>query len=247
MSSSPIMPAGPASCSLRRRGSSRPATEAHQTRLRNKSRSEVGGILSLRTPSFASRSETSAPIAIHGAQLGYLSEETAKRRVALPVIAPARQTNDVARRLPATEDIAAASDRGYRRSAIGCTIRSPPASYVILAAVCFCCHLERSEGPWYPPHRRHRPHLLPQAPLFPPLKGKCSHLSRLAKHFSTFYRTFSRKIGAFPPQETTPNPKATRIKTKLRPQLTATAHKCHRSPQIQGCSGQSPKIAHNSP
>src|SRR5271155_701078 len=116
VSSSPIMPAGPASCSLRRRGSSRPATEAHQTRLRNKSRSEVGGILSLRTPSFASRSETSAPIALHGAQLGYLLEETAKRRFALPVIAPARQTNDVARRLPATEDIAAASDRGYRRS-----------------------------------------------------------------------------------------------------------------------------------
>jgi hypothetical protein len=67
------------------------------------------------------------------------------------------------------------------------------------APVSFCCHPERSEGPRYPPHHRYRGHLSTQAPAFPPSSEKSRNLSTLATHFSTFYRTFSRKISCFQP------------------------------------------------
>jgi hypothetical protein len=72
-------------------------------------------------------------------------------------------------------------------------------------------------------------------------------LSRLATHFSIFYRAFSRREAVFHAKETGTNPEEVGITSELRPQLTTTAHKCQRSWLIPGNFRRNAEIVHNSP
>jgi hypothetical protein len=72
-------------------------------------------------------------------------------------------------------------------------------------------------------------------------------LSRLATHFSIFYRTFSRREAVFHAKETGTNPEEVGITSELRPQLTTIPHKCQRNWPIPNDSREKTEIVHNSP
>jgi hypothetical protein len=103
------------------------------------------------------------------------------------------------------------SCRCSRRCSFGCHPRRGSASVLVLVVavvvafivVSSCRHPERSEGP--PPHTA--PTFRPKLRSFSAASGKKRLVSTLATHCTTFYRTFSRRIGTFSPKKQAQNPK----------------------------------------